>query len=144
MYFSMPFATTLSPHLEASRRNGVAWAHAMGMLRPQPGVPLSDIWDEDALVRFDFALCSAGLHPEATLEELDLSAQWLTWGTYGDDYYPAVFGRQRDLVSAKASTATAPRRPTSNGFASRDTSRPRRSWAARAIDSTARATARKS
>ncbi|KUL50273.1 Geosmin synthase [Streptomyces sp. NRRL F-4489] len=102
--FYMPFTTTLSPHLEAARRNTVTWARRMGMLHPQPGVPLSDIWDEDALVRFDFALCAAGLHPDATLEQLDLGTQWLTWGTYADDYYPAVFGRSRDVAGAVATT----------------------------------------
>ncbi len=102
--FAMPFTTTLSPHLDTARRNVVTWAHAMGMLRPQPGVPLSDVWDEDALVRFDFALCAAGLHPDATSDQLDLSTQWLTWGTYADDYYPAVFGRTRDVATAHATT----------------------------------------
>ncbi|UQA92603.1 family 2 encapsulin nanocompartment cargo protein terpene cyclase [Streptomyces halobius] len=98
----MPFTLTLSPHLETSRRNVIAWAHRMGMLRPQPGVPFSGIWDEPAIKRHDLALCAAGLHPDATLEELDLGTQWLAWGTYADDYYPAVFGRTRDLAPAKA------------------------------------------
>ncbi|MEV0371729.1 germacradienol/geosmin synthase [Streptomyces sp. NPDC050636] len=100
----MPFTTTHSPHLEASRRNVIAWAHRMGMLQPQPGVPFSGVWDEPAMARHDLALCAAGLHPDATLEQLDLGAQWLAWGTYADDYYPAVFGRTRDLASAKACT----------------------------------------
>ena len=39
--------------------------------------------------------------PDATGPELDLSSQWLTWGTYGDDYVPAVFGRRRDPAGAK-------------------------------------------
>nr|MDT0663852.1 hypothetical protein [Micromonospora sp. DSM 115978] len=43
----------------------------------------------------------AGIHPDATLEQLDLTTGWLTWGTYGDDYYPVVFGRSRDLAGAK-------------------------------------------
>ncbi|MFH8557169.1 germacradienol/geosmin synthase [Streptomyces celluloflavus] len=103
--FVMPFTTTLSPHLDLARRNVVTWAHRMGLLRPQPGVPFSDVWDEDALVRFDFALCAAGLHPDADTEQLDLGTQWLTWGTYADDYYPAVFGRTRDLAGAKVCTA---------------------------------------
>ncbi|MFJ9407078.1 family 2 encapsulin nanocompartment cargo protein terpene cyclase [Streptomyces sp. NPDC101393] len=103
--FDMPFTTTLSPHLDAARRNVVTWSHRMGLLRPQPGVPLSDIWDEAALVGFDFALCAAGLHPDATEEQLDLGSHWLTWGTYADDYYPAVFGRTRDLAGAKVCTA---------------------------------------
>jgi germacradienol/geosmin synthase len=102
--FDMPFTATHSPHLNAARRNIVGWAHRMGLLAGQPGVPFSDVWDEDALVRYDLPLCAAGLHPDATPEELDLSSQWLTWGTYGDDYYPVVFGRARDLTAAKVCT----------------------------------------
>ncbi|MGW7485677.1 family 2 encapsulin nanocompartment cargo protein terpene cyclase [Streptomyces sp. NPDC054786] len=100
----MPFTTTLSPHLEGARRRVVAWAHRMGFLGPQPGVPLSDVWDEPAMVRYDLALCAAGLHPDATPEQLDLGAAWLAWGTYADDYYPQVFGRTRDIASAKVCT----------------------------------------
>ncbi|UNO40813.1 terpene synthase family protein [Streptomyces sp. MST-110588] len=102
--FFMPFEVTLSPHLETSRRNTVQWARHVGFFGPQPGVPHSDIWDEEMVAGFDFPLCSAGLHPDATPEELDLSAAWLTWGTYGDDYYPKVFGRTRDLAGAKVCT----------------------------------------
>ncbi|MEU2792061.1 terpene synthase family protein [Streptomyces sp. NPDC007100] len=103
--FYMPFKTTLSPHLDGARVNAVEWARRMGMLRPQAGVPLSDVWSAEKLADYDFPLCAAGLHPEATPEELDLGSQWLTWGTYGDDYYPAVFGATRDLAGAKACTA---------------------------------------
>ncbi|WP_438490511.1 terpene synthase family protein [Streptomyces sp. S186] len=102
--FPMPFTTTLSPHLETSRCNVVTWAHRMGLLRPQPGVPFSGIWDEDALNRFDPALRAAGRHPDATPDALDLDTQWLAWGTYADDYYPAVFGRTRDVAGAMAAT----------------------------------------
>ncbi|WJY48722.1 terpene synthase family protein [Streptomyces chengbuensis] len=94
--FDCPFPLTLSPHHEEARRRSVAWAKRMGLL--------GDIWDEAMLTGFDFALCSAGLDPDATPEELELSAEWLTWGTYGDDYYPLVFGRPRDLLGAKACT----------------------------------------
>ncbi|MGX1755809.1 terpene synthase family protein [Streptomyces lydicus] len=100
----MPFTTTLSPHLEGARRRVVAWGHRMGFFGPQPGVPLSDIWDEPAMVRYDLALCAAGLHPDATVEQLDLDAAWLAWGTYADDYYPQVFGRTRDIAAAKVCT----------------------------------------
>lgn len=100
--FYMPFATTLSPHLDRARVNAVEWAAAMGMLRPQAGVPLSDVWSAEKVADYDFPLCAAGLHPDATPEELDLGSQWLTWGTYGDDYYPVVFGAARDLAGAKA------------------------------------------
>ncbi|BDH16105.1 family 2 encapsulin nanocompartment cargo protein terpene cyclase [Streptomyces hygroscopicus] len=102
--FSMPFTTTLSPHLEGARRRVVEWAHRMGILGPQPGVPLSDVWDEPAMIRYDLALCAAGIHPDATPEQLDLGAAWLAWGTYADDYYPQVFGRTRDIASAKVCT----------------------------------------
>ena len=32
--------------------------------------------------------------------ELDLSSEWLTWGTYGDDYFPALFNATRDMAGA--------------------------------------------
>lgn len=102
--FFMPFTTTLSPHLEGARQRLLDWAHRMGILQPQPGVPLSDVWDEPAMIRHDLALCAAGIHPDATPEQLDLSSAWLAWGTYADDYYPAVFGRTRDIASAKVCT----------------------------------------
>ncbi|MGW9041089.1 family 2 encapsulin nanocompartment cargo protein terpene cyclase [Streptomyces lydicus] len=100
----MPFPLTLSPHLEGARRRVIAWADRMGMLRPQPGVPLSDVWDEAAMARHDLALCAAGLHPDATPDQLDLGSAWLAWGTYADDYYPQVFGRPRDAAAAYACT----------------------------------------
>jgi germacradienol/geosmin synthase len=65
---------------------------------------LDDIWDRPTLEGFDLALCSAGLDPDATPEELELNAEWLTWGTYGDDYYPIAFGRTRNLLGAKECT----------------------------------------
>ncbi|WP_019883993.1 terpene synthase family protein [Streptomyces purpureus] len=94
--FDMPFELSLSPHHQEALARSVDWARRMGMLE--------DLWDEEMLVGFDFALCSAGLDPDATPEELELSAEWLTWGTYGDDYYPQVFGRTRNLVGAKEAT----------------------------------------
>ncbi|MEI5097506.1 terpene synthase family protein [Streptomyces sp. PmtG] len=102
--FDMPFTTTLSPHLEGSRREVLDWSARMGMLQPQPGVPASHIWNARKLAGYDFALCAAGLHPDATPAQLDLDACWLTWGTYGDDYYPVVFGRTRDLLGARVCT----------------------------------------
>ncbi|MFV0131402.1 terpene synthase family protein [Streptomyces sp. HMX112] len=94
--FDLPYPLTLSPHLDDARAKSLAWAERMGLL--------GDIWDRPMLAGFDFALCSAGLDPDATAEELELSAEWLTWGTYGDDYYPMVFGRPRDLLGAKLCT----------------------------------------
>ncbi|MFP8942275.1 terpene synthase family protein [Streptomyces fenghuangensis] len=101
----MPYTARLSPHLDASRENVVDWAHRMGMLDAVPGVPFSGIWDEHKLRAFDFALCSAGIHPDASPAQLDLTTGWLTWGTYGDDYYPVVFGRTGDMAGAKVCTA---------------------------------------
>ncbi|MEU9012185.1 terpene synthase family protein [Streptomyces sp. NPDC048479] len=100
--FFMPFKTTLSPHLEGSRVRTAEWARRMGMLEAQPGLPGSHVWDERKVAGFDFPLCAAGLHPEATPDELDLSSAWLTWGTYGDDLFPAAYGRSRDLAGARA------------------------------------------
>ncbi|WP_354642011.1 terpene synthase family protein [Kitasatospora camelliae] len=102
--FHLPFTGGLNPHLPAARRNLVDWSHRTGLLRPEPGVPGSDLWTEEMLVDFDFALCSAAIDPDATPGELDLSAAWLAWGTYADDYYPAVFGRARDLAGARRCT----------------------------------------
>ncbi|MBL7501221.1 germacradienol/geosmin synthase [Frankia sp. CNm7] len=93
----MPFPVRDNPHLTGTRRQTARWARAMGLLDPVPG-----IWDEHKLAAYDFPLCSAGLDPDATRDELDRSAQWLTWGTYADDYYPVVFGRARDLAGARA------------------------------------------
>ncbi|MGV9315316.1 terpene synthase family protein [Streptomyces sp. NPDC003691] len=88
----LPFPLRLSPHHRDALEGSVAWADRMGLL--------ADIWDADMLRGYDFALCSAGLDPDATPEELRLSADWLTWGTYADDYYPLVFGRTGDLPGA--------------------------------------------
>ncbi|MDX6347184.1 MAG: germacradienol/geosmin synthase [Streptomyces sp.] len=92
--FLMPFPITLSPHLEEARRNVVAWAHGVSILE-------EGVWDEGRIIDYDLPLCSAGLDPDATPAELDLSSAWLAWGTYGDDYYPVVFGHRRDLAGAK-------------------------------------------
>ncbi|MEU3776849.1 germacradienol/geosmin synthase [Streptomyces sp. NPDC032472] len=102
--FHMPFALTLSPHLERARRELVRWCRDMGLLRPQIGDPGSDIWTEAKLIGYDFALCSAGIDPGATAERLALSAQWLAWGTYADDYYPRAFGTVKSPAAARAAT----------------------------------------
>ncbi|MFG3506766.1 germacradienol/geosmin synthase [Streptomyces sp. NPDC047821] len=94
--FDLPYPLSLSRHLDDARAKSLEWAGRMGLL--------DDIWDERMMAGFDLALCAAGLDPDATAEELELSAEWLTWGTYGDDYYPIVFGRPRDLPGAKLCT----------------------------------------
>ncbi|WP_199486693.1 terpene synthase family protein [Actinomadura logoneensis] len=101
----MPFTLRLNPHLDQARRHLADWAERMGLLRPDPGVPGSDVWNASLLADFDLALCAAGLAPDAGPDGLDLGSQWLAWGTYADDYYPAVFGRSRDLAAARATNA---------------------------------------
>ncbi|GHG21970.1 terpene synthase family protein [Streptomyces zaomyceticus] len=94
--FDLPYPLTISPHHAEARRLSLDWAERFGLL--------DDIWDRPTAEGFDLALCAAGLDPDATPEELELSAEWLTWGTYADDYYPSVFGRTRDLRGAKEQT----------------------------------------
>ncbi|MEU9406978.1 germacradienol/geosmin synthase Cyc2 [Streptomyces sp. NPDC048281] len=96
--FHMPYEVELSPHLDAARPRLAAWMHGTGMLS-------EGVWDEDRLTASDLVLCAAGLDPDATPEELDLSARWLAWGTYADDYYPLCFGARRDLAGARLATA---------------------------------------
>nr|WP_184782378.1 germacradienol/geosmin synthase [Nocardia transvalensis] len=100
----IPFAVRLNPRIEAAREEVVRWCRERGMLDPVPGVLPEPLWRERDLRNFDFALCSAGMDPDATQDELNLSSTWLSWGTYADDYYPAVFGRRRDVVGATLQT----------------------------------------
>lgn len=97
----MPFTTTVSPHLDAARKSSKAWARRMGMLDKIPGIPGAFIWDDHKFDVADVALCGAMIHPAASFAELDLSACWLVWGTYADDYFPAIYGRLRDMAGAK-------------------------------------------
>jgi germacradienol/geosmin synthase len=73
----------------------------MGMLDELPGVPGGGVWDERRFLGFDLAHCAAMIHADAAPEQLELSADWLAWGTYGDDYFPVVFGNSRNLAAAK-------------------------------------------
>ncbi|MFF9817886.1 germacradienol/geosmin synthase Cyc2 [Streptomyces sp. NPDC014006] len=94
----MPFPLELSPHLDGTRARLADWCREIGILS-------EGVWDEDKLRAYDLALCSAGLDPDATPEALDLSSCWLAFGTYGDDYYPLVYGHRRDLAAARLTTA---------------------------------------
>ncbi|NUT52307.1 MAG: germacradienol/geosmin synthase [Saccharothrix sp.] len=91
----VPFEPRVSPHLDRARETAAAWSRSMGMLS-------EGIWDERALRDNDLSLCAAGLQPDAGAGELDLSSQWLVWGTYGDDLYPRVY--RNDFVGARVAT----------------------------------------
>ncbi len=100
----MPYPVRTSPHLDASRRHTLDWARSMGMFESVPGLEAGGVWDEARMAGIDLAHCAAMIHADASPEQLDLSADWLSWGTYGDDYYPLVFGASRNLAAAKLST----------------------------------------
>lgn len=97
----MPYPIRVSPALDAARKHGLDWARAMGMLDAVPGVEHGGVWDERRFVGFDLAHCAAMIHADAEPERLNLSSDWLAWGTYGDDYFPLVFGATRNLAAAK-------------------------------------------
>jgi germacradienol/geosmin synthase len=103
--FYMPFTARVNPNIERSRRHCLDWARAMGMLESIPGREGAGIWDEQKLAGYDFPACAARLHPDASGPELDISSAWLTWGTYGDDFFPQVYGSTRDLAGAKVFNA---------------------------------------
>jgi germacradienol/geosmin synthase len=96
----MPYRARVNPHLARSRRYALEWARAMGMLASIPG-----LWDERGLASQELAFLTARMRPDATGPELDLATAWVTWGTYGDDYVPHVFGSTRDVLVARAYVA---------------------------------------
>lgn len=98
--FDMPYRARVNPHRGRARKNVIAWCAAMGMLAPLPRHPVP-LWTAEKLAGFDFAVCSASIDPDSAPESLDLATQWLAWGTFGDDYFPAVFNRDRDFAGAK-------------------------------------------
>ncbi|NUR57811.1 MAG: germacradienol/geosmin synthase [Catenulispora sp.] len=102
LYMPFPFRTP-SPYLGQARTHGLEWAERMGFLDVAPGVVTGQLWNAGLLAGFDFAYCASMIHADAGPEELDLSTDWLTWGTYGDDLYPARYGS--DLLGAKAQNA---------------------------------------
>jgi germacradienol/geosmin synthase len=65
-----------------------------------PGIEAGGVWDERHFRRIDLAHCASMIHNEASPEQLFLSTDWLSWGTYGDDSFPVVFGAGRDLAAA--------------------------------------------
>ena len=99
--FYMPYTTTVNPNLDAARRHSKEWARQMGMLDPLPGTPGLYVWDDHKFDVADVALCGALIHPAATGPELNLTADWLVWGTYADDYFPALFANTKNMAGAK-------------------------------------------
>lgn len=98
----MPYPLRLSSHLATARRSTIEWARKLGLLSVVPGVFGTGLWDERQLAGADYPICAAGIHPDATAAELELSSCWLAWGTYADDYFPTVFGTARDVAGAQA------------------------------------------
>jgi germacradienol/geosmin synthase len=130
--FPMPYPVRVSPHLGAARAHALEWARRMGMLAPAAEAGMADVWHEKAFLGYDFPNCAARIHPQGSAAEVDLASQWLAWGTYGDDYYPRVFGSTRNLPAArlqsqrlsmfmpldlKADVASPPQNPLERGLA---------------------------
>nr|WP_017541290.1 hypothetical protein [Nocardiopsis halophila] len=92
----------MSPHLDAAREHSLEWVRSMGMLDEVPGVG-AVVWSEEKFTGYDLALCAAAIHADSSLEKLEVSTDWLCWGTYGDDYYPLVYGARRDVAAGRLS-----------------------------------------
>jgi germacradienol/geosmin synthase len=97
----MPYQIRTSPHLDDARRHAVCWARETGMFDSVPEVQLGALWDERSFIGFDLAYCGAMIHADATPEQLDLSSDWLSWGTYADDYFPRLFEATGNLAGMK-------------------------------------------
>ncbi|WP_433473996.1 terpene synthase family protein [Spirillospora sp. CA-142024] len=105
--FDVPYPPRVNPHRERAGRNVIAWAREMGMFDPHPRLPVP-IWNAERLTGMALEICAAALSPDADPEALDLATQWLAVGTYGDDFFPAVFNRDRDMAGAKLFNARVP------------------------------------
>jgi germacradienol/geosmin synthase len=98
----MPLRFRVGPHLSAARRHAGEWAAAMGLFAPVAG---RRMWDADLFAGFDLAYCAAMIAPVTPPEQVDLTTDWLSWGTYGDDLYPVRWGQAGDFTGAKVATA---------------------------------------
>jgi germacradienol/geosmin synthase len=103
--FYMPFSTTLNPNLDEARKHSKEWARRMGMLESLPGIHDAFIWNDHKFDAADSALAGALIYPNASVHELNLTACWYVWGTYADDFFPALYGNRRDLAGAKVFNA---------------------------------------
>jgi germacradienol/geosmin synthase len=100
-----PFPLHVSPHVQEVREHNIGWTERMGMLGEQsPSSPGGTVWTAEKIADYDFSVCSSSIDPDGTLDELFVSVDWLAWGTYGDDYYPVVFGNSRNRADARAQT----------------------------------------
>ncbi|MGI5207346.1 terpene synthase family protein [Spirillospora sp. CA-108201] len=106
--FDIPYAAAANPHRERAGRNLLAWARRTGMFSPHPRTPVP-VWSPERLAGMALESCGASLVPDAGPEALDLAVQWLACGTFGDDFFPAVFNRDRDMAGAKAFNARVAR-----------------------------------
>jgi len=97
----MPYPVRTSPHLASARLRAAPWAAKMGFFESVPGVQLGALWDERRFAGFDFPYCAAMIHADASPAELQLSSDWLGWGTYADDYYPRLFRATGSLAGPK-------------------------------------------
>jgi germacradienol/geosmin synthase len=96
--FTLPYRLRLSPHLDLARRWSEEWSARMGYFA-------EGIWTRRYSRAIDLPLAAAGMDPDGTPEEICLSADWLAWGTYGDDYFPKVYGTIHNIAAAKAAVA---------------------------------------
>lgn len=97
----MPFPIRTNPHIDAARTYAVEWARRMGFFDSLPGVEVAGVWNERQFIGLDLAHCAAMIHADASYEQLCVSSDWLAWGTYGDDFFPLVFGTTRNAAAAR-------------------------------------------
>ncbi len=97
--FYMPFKTKHNPNLDTARVYSKEFAARTGMLCTLPGG--IGVWDPKKFDAMDLAYCGHMIDPHSDADGLNMTACWLTWGTYGDDYFPVVFTRIGDLAGAK-------------------------------------------
>ena len=109
-------------------RHTIEWAPAWASPRRIRSCRFGPV-ERPATRGFDFALCSAGIDPDGDPEELAPPRDWLAWGTYGDDYFPAVFGRGRNLAAAiERARRLSAFMPLDLGAIRRPPTRSRRAW----------------
>jgi germacradienol/geosmin synthase len=103
--FYMPFTTRMNSNLGAARQHSKVWAREMGMLEVVAGNPNVFVWDDNRFDAADVAFFCGMAYPNATANQIDLAAYWLTWATYTDDFFAAVYGHTHDLAGAKIAYA---------------------------------------